>query len=123
MLRKPDWHLAPSGRSTDERNTNPRAPSIIKILLTKEPHEQLLLSYAIPSASPAVAHLHVSPNRDPFQTPREGVKKDTSQNGNQTHILLILALKNFHNTAAYPTKQSPFPNTTCVPNPHQKNPK
>lgn len=46
MQKEPDWHFAPSGQSTDERNTNPRAPSIVKILLTKKLHEQILLSYA-----------------------------------------------------------------------------
>jgi len=35
----------------------------------------------------------------------------------------IRLAKNFHSTAAYSTKQIPFPSIICVPNPHQKYPK
>ena len=39
------------------------------------------------------------------------------------HVLSILLLKNLPSTTAYAPKHTTFPNTTCVPSPHQKNPK
>ena len=94
------WNIVVHRCSRYKRYPNPRPVPIPYVIHAEEADEQSFLFYPQISQRPSMS--------------AENEKKN---------LLSILLLKNLHSTTAYPTKQTAFPITTCVPNPHQKNPK
>jgi len=118
-------------------SAEPSAKELENAALIDDPYAHYLISLTMPRPKPPAQrqvpsqilhyalsfghHLingiptHVLPLYTTYSSPKNLTSNSSSP--------LILRSKKVHRTTAYPIKQIVFPQTNCVPIPHQKNPK